>query len=126
MSALPLAPQSVVAAQDLQSSLVSSVSVAVAAARGAAVVAKLRWLRTLIAVVFVIAAGTCVGLAFPEGEYTGNTQTYIVAAGEDLWSIANLVRPGDNPADTVEQIKQLNHLHNSTLQIGQHLQVPVP
>ena len=51
------------------------------------------------------------------------TQT-TVQAGESLWTVAHRVAPGTDPRETVQQIRQLNHLSSSGLQAGQQLLLP--
>lgn len=51
--------------------------------------------------------------------------TYTVAQGESLWSIASaLTRPGEDVQDTVAQIQMLNAMNTSTLRAGDQLVIP--
>ncbi|MBT1176163.1 LysM peptidoglycan-binding domain-containing protein [Bifidobacterium callimiconis] len=52
--------------------------------------------------------------------------SYTVAPGDTLWSYASRITPeGDDVSETVEELKQLNHLQTSSLQVGQRIMVPV-
>lgn len=52
--------------------------------------------------------------------------SYTVAPGDTLWSYAERVTPeGGDVSETVEELKQLNHLQTSSLQVGQRIVVPI-
>ena len=47
-----------------------------------------------------------------------------VQPGESLWSVAQRIAPDNDPRDVVAQIRRLNDLQGSQLQVGQHLLLP--
>lgn len=52
--------------------------------------------------------------------------TYVVAHGETLWSIAQSVgEPGSDVYETIYEIQDLNGMSGSSLQAGQQILVPV-
>jgi LysM repeat protein len=54
------------------------------------------------------------------------TDTYVVAQGETLWSIAQSITPSDrNVRDTVATLKSMNVMDSSTIHIGDQLIVPL-
>ena len=48
----------------------------------------------------------------------------VVQDGDSLWSIAVHHRPADDPRATMDQIRQLNGMHSSTVEEGQELVLP--
>ncbi len=48
----------------------------------------------------------------------------VVRPGDTLWSIAGDYAPGRDRADTIEDIRRLNHLEGYRLQPGQRLVLP--
>jgi Tfp pilus assembly protein FimV len=48
----------------------------------------------------------------------------VVQPGDTLWDIAQRVRPGADPRDTVILIQEANGVDAGTLQVGQSLVVP--
>ena len=52
-------------------------------------------------------------------------QTTTVQPGESLWSVAQRIAPDNDPREVVAQIRRLNDLESSSLQVGQHLVLPV-
>lgn len=58
-----------------------------------------------------------------EGERT-TLQTITVQPGESLWSVAQRVAPDNDPREVVAQIRRLNDLESSSLQVGQLLVLP--
>jgi LysM repeat protein len=52
-------------------------------------------------------------------------QSVVVQPGESLWSVAQRVAPDNDPREIVAQIRRLNDLETSSLQVGQHLLLPV-
>lgn len=51
--------------------------------------------------------------------------TYTVAAGETLWSIASsMTAPGEQVRETMHEIKKLNAMSGSSLQAGAQIVVP--
>ncbi|MEX2290417.1 MAG: LysM peptidoglycan-binding domain-containing protein [Mycobacteriales bacterium] len=47
-----------------------------------------------------------------------------VQPGESLWSVAQRIAPDHDPREVVTQIRRLNDLSSSQLQVGQHLLLP--
>ena len=47
-----------------------------------------------------------------------------VQPGESLWSVAQRIAPDNDPREVVSQIRRLNGLTSSQLQVGQHLLLP--
>lgn len=47
-----------------------------------------------------------------------------VQPGESLWSVAQRIAPDNDPREVVAQIRRLNDLSSSQLQVGQHLLLP--
>ncbi|MFT4287741.1 LysM peptidoglycan-binding domain-containing protein [Nocardioides sp.] len=72
-----------------------------------------------LAAVFVLANGS---VATSHSEPLTTIQ---VGPGETLWDIASSVAVDGHTGDMVEHLKELNHLSNSALQIGQELRVPL-
>ncbi|MDO5728893.1 MAG: LysM peptidoglycan-binding domain-containing protein [Actinomycetaceae bacterium] len=83
-------------------------------------------LMTLVAFILALGIGGFAGwLAQPE-PYSGETAVTSVSAGESLWTIASNLGIEGRPIDEiVDDIRQLNHLESSHLDIGQPLVVPV-
>jgi len=48
-----------------------------------------------------------------------------VEPGDTLWAVARRVAPDRDPRDVVAQIRRLNHLPSSVLQVGQELLLPL-
>jgi hypothetical protein len=53
-------------------------------------------------------------------------QQTTVQQGETLWTVAQRIAPDNDPRDVVAQIRRINHLHSSSLRVGQQLLLPVP
>jgi len=51
-------------------------------------------------------------------------RTVVVQAGDTLWSIAQRVRPGADPRETVAWIQDANDVDAGGLQVGRSLVVP--
>ena len=47
-----------------------------------------------------------------------------VQPGESLWSVAQRIAPENDPRDVIAQIRRLNDLDSSELQVGQQLLLP--
>jgi LysM repeat protein len=60
-----------------------------------------------------------------EGTRPAPAQT-TVQPGESLWSVAQRIAPDHDPRDVIAQIRRLNDLESSQLQVGQHLLLPTP
>lgn len=51
--------------------------------------------------------------------------TYTVAQGESLWSIASAITgPGEDVHDTVSQLQTLNAMDDSSLRAGEQIHIP--
>ena len=48
-----------------------------------------------------------------------------VQPGESLWAVARRVAPENDPREVMAQIRRLNALESSALQVGQQLLLPV-
>jgi hypothetical protein len=48
-----------------------------------------------------------------------------VMPGDTLWSVAKRIAPDNDPREVVAQIRELNDLRSSELQVGQQLLLPV-
>jgi hypothetical protein len=48
----------------------------------------------------------------------------VVQQGDSLWSIADRVAPNQDPRDVVGKLESINHLHGSSVEVGQTLQLP--
>jgi hypothetical protein len=47
-----------------------------------------------------------------------------VQPGESLWSVARRIAPDNDPREVIAQIRRLNDLESTQLQVGQHLLLP--
>jgi hypothetical protein len=47
-----------------------------------------------------------------------------VHQGETLWVVAQRVAPGHDPREVVQQLRELNHLSDGGVQVGQQLLLP--
>ena len=52
------------------------------------------------------------------------TRVVTVQPGQTLWDIASRVSSGGDVRSTMAHLEAINHLDTTTLQVGQHLQVP--
>jgi nucleoid-associated protein YgaU len=52
-------------------------------------------------------------------------QVVVVQAGDTLWSIAERVRPGDDPREVVSEIAMVNGVQPGGLTVGASLVVPL-
>jgi LysM repeat protein len=87
--------------------------------RGRAVVTGL-FLNLLVAgLVAVLLAGGSAPADRPAA-----TGTVVVQAGDTLWSIAKRVDPAGDPQRTVAELRELNGLQASTIEVGQQLVLP--
>jgi LysM repeat protein len=67
-------------------------------------------------------AAQAIGHDTVEGSPTQGT--WVVQPGETLWSIAERVDPGTDPRETVARLVAVNDLPESSVQVGQELQIP--
>lgn len=97
-------------------------AVTIRAVPGAAARAKRVTLILAIVVVGAFAAPYAMATDTPAAV---PADTWTVASGETLWSIASAVtEPGHSVRDTVDDIKALNALESSSIAAGQQLLVP--
>lgn len=52
------------------------------------------------------------------------SSTWVVQPGETLWLIADVVSPDTDPRETVARIVAMNDLPNSSVDVGQELEIP--
>jgi LysM repeat protein len=53
----------------------------------------------------------------------GRPQVYVVKPGDTLWSIAS-ERYGGDPRPSIYRLERRNHLHGTTLSVGERLVLP--
>lgn len=84
--------------------------------------------KRAIVVVALLAIAVVVGpqaLANDSSAPIVESDTYTVASGESLWSIASdISRPSDDVAETVETIQRLNMMDSSALRSGDQILIP--
>lgn len=51
-------------------------------------------------------------------------QQATVQPGDTLWSVAQRIAPDNDPREVIEQIRRINDLKGSSLQVGQQLLLP--
>ncbi|MCS5720262.1 LysM peptidoglycan-binding domain-containing protein [Herbiconiux sp. CPCC 205763] len=90
--------------------------------------------RKVLAVVIALPAITVLGLlamfsggsAIATGSAGSADFDYLtVQAGQSLWGIAETIAPDADPRDVIAEIMSLNQLHESSVQPGQRIAVPV-
>lgn len=77
----------------------------------------------LLAAISLGGADTQAAGVVSEGE-RAPVQTVTVQPGESLWSVAQRIAPDNDPREVVAQIRRLNDLESSSLQVGQLLVLP--
>jgi hypothetical protein len=60
----------------------------------------------------------------PQGAVYRNLTSVVVHPGQTLWSIAAQAEPSADPRVVMQQIIELNALHGTSVEPGQHLWVP--
>ncbi|MFT4258114.1 LysM peptidoglycan-binding domain-containing protein [Microbacterium sp.] len=75
------------------------------------------------AIAFGILSGGS-ALASNDGGASATFETVTVAPGESLWSIASSIAPDEDPRVVISEIRALNALSASTLQIGDEIAIP--
>ena len=88
---------------------------------------KARLRRTAVMVVLIGAAAIVAPQAFATDESAPPVQleTYTVGSGESLWSIAaNLTPEGRDVRETMAEIKDVNAMSGSQLQVGEQILLP--
>jgi LysM repeat protein len=73
--------------------------------------------------ILVCVAALAVGYAAHGSSGAGSKRTYVVRAGDTLWSIAARAYAGD-PRQGVWQLQQTNHLASATITPGEKLVLP--
>jgi LysM repeat protein len=73
--------------------------------------------------ILLCALALVVGLAARSSSGAGPKRTYVVRAGDTLWTVAERTYPGD-PREGVWKIERRNHLVSATIVPGQKLVVP--
>lgn len=66
------------------------------------------------------------GSAIASGEHTDPVtfETVTVLPGDTLWSIASEAAPGVDPRVVIDDIKRLNNLSSSAIQVGADIAIP--
>jgi LysM repeat protein len=90
--------------------------------RGQWVVVALAVLAAFLLLSLGQVAAQAIGHDAVEGSPTQGT--WVVQPGETLWSIAERVDPGTDPRETVARLVAINDLPDSSVQVGQELQIP--
>lgn len=83
-----------------------------------------RALLYLSALLLVVALGATAGFLMREEPYSGPTWDHSVGAGESLWSLATGIETPRPVEQVIEDIRQLNSLESTGLQVGQVLTLP--
>lgn len=81
----------------------------------------------LLSVVLLLTAfslGRVASQASPTAETTRPLVPVVVQPGDTLWSVAQRLAPENDPRQVVDQIRRINDLRGSTLQVGQQLLLP--
>jgi LysM repeat protein len=88
---------------------------------------KMRARRWTAVLVMAIAAVIVAPQAFAQGpNEASGSDTYVVAAGETLWSIAQAITPSSGDVrDTVATVKSMNMLESSSIRAGDQLLIPI-
>jgi LysM repeat protein len=73
--------------------------------------------------ILVCVAALAVGLAARGSNGAGPKRTYVVKAGDTLWTVAERAYDGD-PRSGVWQLERRNHLDSATIVPGEKLVVP--
>jgi Tfp pilus assembly protein FimV len=63
--------------------------------------------------------------AGPSAPASVAAHTYVVRPGDTLWSIAERLRPGEDPRPLVDAIERANGISAGELVPGQSLEIPV-
>jgi len=73
--------------------------------------------------ILLCAAALAVGLAAHSSNGAGPKRTYVVRAGDTLWTVAEHTYSGD-PREGVWKLEQRNHLASATISPGEKLVLP--
>lgn len=89
--------------------------------------AKMRARRWTAVVVVAVVALVVAPQAFAQDESMPSaSDTYVVADGETLWSIAEAITPSSRDVrDTIETVKSMNLLDSANIRPGDQLLVPI-
>ena len=89
--------------------------------------AKMRARRWIAVLVVAVVALVVAPRAFAQDDSARSaSDTYVVAQGETLWSIAQAITPSSRDVrDTVETVKSMNLLASSSIKPGDQLLVPI-
>lgn len=86
------------------------------------VVARLTLILTALLVLVGVAAGAKAMADSPSSE--GSRTAVVVEPGDTLWNIAERHAPDADRRSVIAEIRRLNHLENSTVEVGQELLLP--
>lgn len=50
----------------------------------------------------------------------------VIRPGDTLWDVARRIAPGSDPREVVAQIRRMNDLSGSAVQVGQQILLPAP
>ncbi len=89
--------------------------------------AKMRARRWTAVLVMAVVALVVAPQAFAQGDLEPSaSDTYVVAEGETLWSIAQAITPSSGDVrDTVGTVKSMNLLDSANIRPGDQLLVPI-
>lgn len=89
--------------------------------------AKMRARRWVAVLVVAVVALVVAPQAFAQGDSSPSaSDTYVVAEGETLWSIAQAITPAERDVrDTVDTVKSMNLLDSANIRPGDQLLVPI-
>jgi nucleoid-associated protein YgaU len=73
--------------------------------------------------VALIAAVALMASSGPADTHTA-TATVVVQPGDTLWGIATKAAPSADPRATIAELKRLNHLGGTAIEVGQELILP--
>ncbi len=73
--------------------------------------------------ILVCVTALAVGLAARGSSGAGPKRTYVVRAGDTLWTVAERMYPGD-PREGVWRLEHRNHLAGATIVPGEKLVLP--
>jgi hypothetical protein len=82
-----------------------------------------RMVMAAAAAITLIGAMSAIGNVQAGASDSRNPQVVVVQPGESLWTIAQDVAPQADPRATVVELKRLNGLTSSVVQVGQALVV---
>jgi hypothetical protein len=96
--------------------------------RGRIVVATLLTVLCLLLVALawmaIAARAQAADGGLPQGAVYRNLTSVVVHPGQTLWSIASQAEPSADPRVVMQLIVELNALHGTSIEPGQHLWVP--